>query len=747
MSKITLPTSGSRNWGGSLNAYLEHLDSRLSTLESFHNTNAQSTNDDIINVGYPCSGLIGEVDIQYSNKTVSFSGNVYIGSNTNCYFRNVSLTENLTSLALDKYYFVFLKYFQGNWDIECYQEFKVDDTYVLLGMYYNDNFIPYYFSSSRNLSMHLYDLQHRWADFNQANVLINIDESGNLDLDNTLINNSYKIYCEGLGMTNIRPSLLNSTGCVKIDRGANVTQNKILIEDREEEGVIKSFNVTNFVATSLGSGICYRLLVDIFGNLIIQKSVDKNLFSFDNGYWCEQQLYNTRFNHFTNCEAGLWVEIGRFGYNQGDVIDFCYDQANFTNGLTNFTFGKARNYDTNQLSNNIWLTKDSQIWLDKVEFKNNLSSEYSFSLSSKPYTETLSERVHVDPENCEIYGEGISFYNITDGIEYKLFKTITLPYNDTNTVNIITSGLAEYNETVKFSDLRDKNFIKPFVGEDGLFSGDFIVSLTKQGDKAEILIYCHKDGIGEDATDLEVVNYWHSNHWQVSFGILVSSALNVDNQVIFDFQSARGKGVVLWQDTHSEKPILMFSTSRIQLTSGFDANINSQNILFQAQKELQQSASIINLQSENKFNIKSKTDINFFVNANNVLKMLDEQVIYNVNLQMSPGANILVYSDERLKTNIKTIDRTYSKIIQDVPVVNFNYKNDNQLQVGIIAQHLQKALQKDWDLFITCQDNNLSIKESKLVYLLWAALQEEISQRIDLENRISAWESYYETKQ
>jgi hypothetical protein len=175
----------------------------------------------------------------------------------------------------------------------------------------------------------------------------------------------------------------------------------------------------------------------------------------------------------------------------------------------------------------------------------------------------------------------------------------------------------------------------------------------------------------------------------------MSSTLNTDNQAIFDFQSARGKGVVLWQDTHTEKPILLFSTARIQLTSGLDANINSQNILFKAQEELQQSASVINLQSENKFNIKSNTDIDFFVNTNNVLKMLNDQVIYNVNLQMSPGANILVYSDERLKTNIKAIDRTYSKVIQNVPVVNFNYKNDNQLQVGIIAQHLKKALQKD----------------------------------------------------
>jgi hypothetical protein len=67
-------------------------------------------------MGFPSTGLIGEVDIEYdeSTYTVSFEGGVYIGGNVNTYFRNVSVEESISdSITSDKYYFVFLKYFQG----------------------------------------------------------------------------------------------------------------------------------------------------------------------------------------------------------------------------------------------------------------------------------------------------------------------------------------------------------------------------------------------------------------------------------------------------------------------------------------------------------------------------------------------------------------------------------------------------------------------------------------------------------
>jgi hypothetical protein len=89
------------------------LDNRLSTLESFHNSSAKNTSDDIVNVGYPCSGLIGAVEFEYSGKIVSFEGDVYIGSNANTHFRKLTITKALTSLTSGAYYFVFLKYFQG----------------------------------------------------------------------------------------------------------------------------------------------------------------------------------------------------------------------------------------------------------------------------------------------------------------------------------------------------------------------------------------------------------------------------------------------------------------------------------------------------------------------------------------------------------------------------------------------------------------------------------------------------------
>ena len=221
--------------------------------------------------------------------------------------------------------------------------------------------------------------------------------------------------------------------------------------------------------------------------------------------------------------------------------------------------------------------------------------------------------------------------------------------------------------------------------------------------------------------------------------------MNIENKAIFNFQSASGTGTILWENTNTDKQIILRTTDGIQLTSSL-TNINASNINLHADTKLSQSADIIALESNNQFNIKSNHSIQLSVDKSFQLTIYKDHIACNSDLRMAPGTHVLVLSDEKFKTNIKKINSSYWDVIRDVPIVNFNYKNNNQLQVGIIAQHLQKALQKDWNLFISDQNNHLSIKESKLVYLLWAALQEEIFQRVSLEKRILVLESHYETK-
>lgn len=92
-------------------------------------------------------------------------------------------------------------------------------------------------------------------------------------------------------------------------------------------------------------------------------------------------------------------------------------------------------------------------------------------------------------------------------------------------------------------------------------------------------------------------------------------------------------------------------------------------------------------------------------------------------------------SDIRLKTNIKTSDIKATKIVEDIDVVDFEYKsNEGVKQIGVIAQALQSVCP---DMVITGEDGYLRIKESKLVYILWKALQESNERISELENKLA----------
>ena len=80
-------------------------------------------------------------------------------------------------------------------------------------------------------------------------------------------------------------------------------------------------------------------------------------------------------------------------------------------------------------------------------------------------------------------------------------------------------------------------------------------------------------------------------------------------------------------------------------------------------------------------------------------------------------------SDERLKENIIDADINALDIINSIKIKDYNFKDGNtEKQIGIIAQDLEKIDEEK--LFIDDSDKFLKIKENKLIYLLWKAVQE-----------------------
>lgn len=80
-------------------------------------------------------------------------------------------------------------------------------------------------------------------------------------------------------------------------------------------------------------------------------------------------------------------------------------------------------------------------------------------------------------------------------------------------------------------------------------------------------------------------------------------------------------------------------------------------------------------------------------------------------------------SDMRLKENIKIADFSAIDIIKLLTVFTFNYKKTKEPSIGLLAQEAQKIKIEDFEL-VTNNDEYLTIKESKLVYILWKAVQE-----------------------
>lgn len=88
-------------------------------------------------------------------------------------------------------------------------------------------------------------------------------------------------------------------------------------------------------------------------------------------------------------------------------------------------------------------------------------------------------------------------------------------------------------------------------------------------------------------------------------------------------------------------------------------------------------------------------------------------------------------SDKRAKTNIQQANFNALDIVKDLPIYTFNYKNSDSPSIGLIAQEAKEIkFDNDFNLVdnLSASGENedyMTLKESKLVYVLWKAVQEQ----------------------
>ena len=94
-------------------------------------------------------------------------------------------------------------------------------------------------------------------------------------------------------------------------------------------------------------------------------------------------------------------------------------------------------------------------------------------------------------------------------------------------------------------------------------------------------------------------------------------------------------------------------------------------------------------------------------------------------------------SDRRLKTNINAIEDSVLPLIVSTPVYTFNYKKDPTIPViGIMAQDVLDKNINDFNLVKKNGNGYYEIKESKMIYILWKAVQEQQKQIEALQARL-----------
>ena len=122
------------------------------------------------------------------------------------------------------------------------------------------------------------------------------------------------------------------------------------------------------------------------------------------------------------------------------------------------------------------------------------------------------------------------------------------------------------------------------------------------------------------------------------------------------------------------------------------------------------------------------------------------EIIFNEDLKIVDKSCTAHYfnatSDKRAKENIKKATYSALELIEKLPVYVFNYKNNNEVVTGILAQDLLAAQPDGLDLVSNKDasgENNdyMSIKNDKLMFVLMKAIQEQQEQIYKLQAELN----------
>lgn len=149
-------------------------------------------------------------------------------------------------------------------------------------------------------------------------------------------------------------------------------------------------------------------------------------------------------------------------------------------------------------------------------------------------------------------------------------------------------------------------------------------------------------------------------------------------------------------------------------TNSFTYNVDKQRVNYDGKIFLEE------LEATNFTSSTADISTELTINTDKVKLSNDGTVIATGKIE---GLYFNATSDRRAKTNIRPIAYGALDIVMNTPIYTFNYIKDNVESCGIMAQDLPEDY--SFDFIDRSNPDLLKVHESKLVYLLWKALQEQ----------------------
>ena len=104
----------------------------------------------------------------------------------------------------------------------------------------------------------------------------------------------------------------------------------------------------------------------------------------------------------------------------------------------------------------------------------------------------------------------------------------------------------------------------------------------------------------------------------------------------------------------------------------------------------------------------------------------------DVNGTIRATADVIAYSDERVKENIKTIDKSLEKVNQ-LRGVEFNKIGEDKKSIGVIAQEIEKVIP---EVVYEDQDGMKSVAYGNITGVLIEAIKELKAEVEELKKQI-----------